>query len=179
MSQSLINTKSEQNRKIELALPAIDEIDYGSNYKDHLLEQYKIYLTLADKISDRRATTNNFFLTLNTGFISAIGIVGYVNKDRIAISKDYILFLTIALIAFCYFWYRLIRSYKDLNSAKFRVIHEIEKRLPLKPFDAEWEALARGKDKNVYMPFSKIEIFIPLIFALFHLLLLAYIFIAK
>jgi hypothetical protein len=38
-------------------------------------------------------------------------------------------------------WYRLVRSYKDLNSAKFKVIHEIEKSLPISPYDAEWEAV--------------------------------------
>ena len=28
-------------------------------------------------------------------------------------------------IALAYMWYRLVRSYKNLNSAKFDVIHEI------------------------------------------------------
>ena len=37
-----------------------------------------------------------------------------------------------ALVLLCYLWYRIIRSYRDLNSAKFKVIHAIEHQLPLR-----------------------------------------------
>jgi hypothetical protein len=150
------------------------EAQYGDNYNPHLLEQYKIYLDMADKISERRHITNNFFLTLNTGIISAIGIFGFFEKDKMTINKDYVFFLTISLLIFCYVWYRLIRSYKDLNSAKFKVIHEIEKKLPIRPFDSEWEALGRGKDTRLYLPFSKVEKFVPLIFGTIHFIIMLY-----
>lgn len=160
--------------KIQDSLFSQEEKAYGEKYKDHILEQYKTYLNMTDKISERRHTMNNFFLTLNTGIISAIGIAGFFEKDKMSINKDYVFFLTISLLIFCYVWYRLIRSYKDLNSAKFKVIHEIEKKLPIKPFDSEWEALARGKDSSVYLPFSKIEKYVPITFAVLHILLTIY-----
>jgi len=163
--------------KIQDSLFSQEEKSYGEKYKDHLLEQYKTYLDMTDKTSERRHTINNFFLTLNTGIISAIGIAGFFEKDKMAINKDYVFFLTIGLLIFCYVWYRLIRSYKGLNSAKFKVIHEIEKKLPIKPFDSEWEALGRGKDSSVYLPFSKVEKFIPITFGVLHILILVYSFI--
>ena len=70
----------------------------------------------------------------------------------------------IAGITVCYLWYRIIASYKGLNSAKFKVIHAIELRLPLALYDTEWEMLERGKNKEVYWPFSHIELHVPKIF---------------
>jgi hypothetical protein len=80
----------------------------------------------------------------------------------------------IAGITICYLWYRIITSYKGLNSAKFKVIHAIELRLPLALYDTEWEMLERGKNKKVYWPFSHIELHVPKIFiAIFAILLLS------
>ena len=38
----------------------------------HLLEQYKIYVEMADRISHRRAVANTFFLTFNTAVVGAL-----------------------------------------------------------------------------------------------------------
>ncbi len=68
-----------------------------------------------------------------------------------AITKNFHQFyglISIAGMLICYSWYRLIRSYKDLNSGKFKLVHEIEKLLPISPFDDEWEIVGRGKDKT-------------------------------
>jgi hypothetical protein len=40
---------------------------------DRLLEQYKIYVEMADRISSRRALTNTFFLTINTAVFALVG----------------------------------------------------------------------------------------------------------
>ncbi|HQQ98560.1 MAG TPA: hypothetical protein PLX35_14915 [Cyclobacteriaceae bacterium] len=165
---------ANQKESIEDSLQSASEGTYGKNYKDHLLEQYKLYIEMTDKISDRRQTVNNFFLTITTAFISAIGITGFFQQEKTEINKDFILFLTIGVVVSCYVWYRMIRSYKDLNSAKFKVIHEIEKQLPIRPFEAEWTALGRGKNKRKYLPFSRIEMFIPLILGLINLSLMLY-----
>ena len=52
--------------------------DYESEYNAHLLEQYKLYVQMADNISARRQTANSFFLTLNT---TIAGLVGYINAN--------------------------------------------------------------------------------------------------
>lgn len=68
----------------------------------------------------------------------------------------------------CYMWYRLIQSYKQINSGKFKVIHKIEQNLPISPYDTEWEMLGRGEDPKRYLPFTHIEIFVPWIFLGLH-----------
>lgn len=134
--------------------------------KSQIIEIYKIYLQMADKISDRRQSANSYFLTINTVIV---GLISYVSFG--AIIKNFHSFyglISIAGMLICYSWYRLIRSYKDLNSGKFKVVHEIEKLLPISPFDDEWEILGRGKDKTKYLPFTKIEMWVPWIFFTLH-----------
>lgn len=62
----------------------------------------------------------------------------------------------------------MIRSYKDLNSGKFKVIDEIEKLLPIRPYDCEWSMVGRGKIKDLYHPFSNVEGAIPLVFRILY-----------
>jgi len=131
-----------------------------------ILEIYKIYLQMADKISDRRQSANSFFLAINTVIVSSIS---YISISNTAYSSNlFYIFVSIAGMVICYYWYRLIRSYKDLNSGKFKVIHQIESYLPLSPYDTEWEMLGRGKDKKKYLPFTKIEMRIPWVFFALH-----------
>lgn len=165
---------SESNMKKQLSekLFVSDSEKYGHGYIEHLLDQYKIYVNAAEKISDRRQSTNEFFLGLNTALI---GLLGFI-KTKENLSEDALL-LFIASVAgavICYLWYRIILSYKGLNSAKYEVIHTIEGRLPLALYDTEWEALGRGEDKTKYWPFSHIERYVPWIFiGLYTILLLS------
>ncbi len=142
-----------------------DKAAYGASYEAHCLEIYKLYVTMADNISVRRQSANSFFLAVNTAII---GVVGYVGGT----SGNWNWAVSLAGLILCYAWYRLIRSYKDINSGKFKVIHEIEKELPLLPYDAEWEALGRGKDPSLYLPFTHIEIWVPGIFGALHAIVL-------
>jgi len=138
-----------------------DTAQYGDKYVEHLLEQYKLYLASAEKISDRRQTANSFFLGLNTALL---GLLGWLHTSQN--TKSDVLFVAASVAAglICFFWYRMMRSYRDLNSAKFEVIHAIEKRLPLSMYDVEWDVLQRGTDRSKYWPFSHIEMNVPLVF---------------
>ena len=138
-------------------LIANDKASYGEDYTSDSLEIYKIYVQMADNISVRRQSANSFFLTINTAIIGIVSYIGGVTG-----------IVSLAGIVLCYAWYRLIRSYKDLNSGKFKVVHEIEKELPLAPYDAEWEALGRGEDPKLYLPFTHVEIWVPGIFGALH-----------
>jgi hypothetical protein len=135
---------------------------YGDKYIEHLLEKYKIYITSAEKISDRRQKANEFFLGLNTALVALLGfITTKTGQGEIA----WLLSLSsVAGMVMCYLWYRIIRSYKGLNEGKFSVIHAIEARLPLALYDTEWEMLGRGEKKEIYWPFTHIELWVPRIF---------------
>ena len=131
--------------------------------KSILLEQYKLYVEMTDRISQRRQSTNTYFLSVNTFLISSFV---YLTINKYSIHSAFIILL--AGWAFCYIWYRLIRSYKDLNSGKFKVVLEIEGLLGYAPYDIEWNKLGCGKDRKLYKPFTEIEPFVPLIFAVLY-----------
>jgi hypothetical protein len=148
----------------------VKQNSYGNKYQDHYLDIYKMYLESVDKISDRRQSANSFFLSVNTGII---GLVGYLQSDAVAssLSPTFYLLISSAGMLICYAWYRLVVSYRQLNSGKFKVIHEIEQRLPISPYDAEWDALGRGQKPDKYLPFTHIEKFVPQIFGGLHVFL--------
>jgi FtsH-binding integral membrane protein len=137
--------------------------------QEHLLEQYKLYLEMADRISGRRETANSFFLTVNT---TLLGFVGYISTSAASAkaenASEYLWLLGVVGIALCYLWARIIRSYRDLNSAKFKMVHLIEKRLPLRLFHAEWEAMGRGENPAKYKPVTHVEKTVPWVFILLH-----------
>ena len=151
---------------IEKELIRNTEEEYGSRYQDHYLDIYKIYVENADRISSRRQSANSFFLTINTVIVS---FVGYVQLDKTQVfNAAFYWVVGVAGMVLCFLWYRLVKSYKDINTGKFKVIHEIEKRLPIAPYDAEWEALGRGKNPKLYLPFTRIELGVPLVFFILH-----------
>ncbi len=143
--------------------------EYGENYYSHYFEQYKMYVESAEKNSDRRQNANNFFLTINTVLISVIGLSFQI---KILEKFDWlrVLFALLGILICIIFWF-LLRAYKQLNSGKFQVIHEMEQLLPLAPYDYEWKILGEGKNKKIYYPFSHIELLIPFIFGIIYLFL--------
>ncbi len=57
--------------------------------------------------------------------------------------------VSLAGILLCYAWYRLVRSYKDINSGKFKVVHEIEKELLIQRlFRSMKESVQNWKSKS-------------------------------
>lgn len=139
-------------------------------YRDHVLEQYKIYLEMADRISGRRDIANAFFLTLNGLCLGAAGAL--IDKGYSFDPKWALLFPLTVLLLECFFWWRLIISYKQLNGAKFQIVGEFEVRLPASPYGkAEWKHLLKGgTDRKTYWPLTHIESKIPVIFAVGYLI---------
>lgn len=160
-----------QTAKIAKVLLSVPKETYGNNYNAHLLEQYKQYLNMADKISDRRSAANTFFLTINTALLSAFGIANLASQK---VSPPLFIVGSVAAIILSYSWYRLVRAYRDLNTAKFKIVHEIENHLPVRPFEAEWEAVGRGNDKKLYYPFTHVENKVPFVFILLYIFVIVY-----
>ncbi len=127
-----------------------------------IFEIYKLYVEMADRISQRRQTANSFFLSVTTALL---GLSGYLHAATEPSHYAPLGILSFAGLIISYMWHRAIRSYKELNDAKFKVIHEMEKSLPFQPYEKEWRALGFGTDKNVYLPFTGIEKWVPWIFA--------------
>lgn len=143
--------------------------NYGDEYDKHLFEQYQLYVAGIEKISDRRQNANNYFITINTALITFLGLSFQVSFLE-SLSWTRSLLAVVGIIICIIFWY-LLRSYKQLNTGKFKVIHEIEQHLPLALYDYEWKILEGGKNKKIYYPFSHIELLIPWVFGLIYFVL--------
>lgn len=129
-------------------------------FQRDLLEQYKLCVEMADRISARRAAANTFFMTFNTAVVGALGAFFEHIPQTAAIA------IYAAAIGFCVAWIVLLRSYRSLNTAKFKVIGLMEERLPSSPlYAAEWKALGEGKDWRKHIPLSPIETIVPIGFA--------------
>jgi hypothetical protein len=160
--------RSPQER-LGAALSGVSANEYGSSYREHAIEIYKVYLEMADRISERREKANSFFLAVNTALIALFANEAF--GSAAASPRPLEQLVPIAGCVLCYLWYRIIRSYRDLNSAKFKVIHEIERQLPLRPYDAEWQSVKRGNNPKLYLPFTHVEGVVPWLFMVFHGLL--------
>jgi hypothetical protein len=148
----------------------IDEATYGvagSPYQGALLEQYKMYVEMTDRVSSRRATMNAFFLSLNTAIATGVSFVWGLQKS----SVWFLAFPLAMLLALAGTWFCLIKSYRQLNAAKFAVIGAMEEKLPASPYvRAEWAALGNGMDKGRYWPMSKLEQGVPVVFAVLYVI---------
>jgi len=120
-----------------------------------IIEQYKLYVETMDRVSERRHSANSFFLSVNTILVSALATLISLTQQS-NIKYGWIIMAAIAGILFCLAWSRLIRTYKQLNQTKFMIIHLLETRLPVRLFDAEWDALNHG-DGTIYRTFSNTE----------------------
>lgn len=144
---------------------------YGEKFNEHLLEQYKLYVEMADRISERRMRTNKFYISLLSGLLVLLSIlvnVGNFNQSLIFV------IVSILGIALCVIWNINIQSYRQLNSGKFKVIHEMEQDLPFPCYDKEWKILGKGKEKSKYLQLTRVEKYIPLILSIPYIFLFLY-----
>jgi len=128
-----------------------------------VLEIYKMFVEMADRVSQRRQSANSFYLTVNTGII---GGTAYLSRSDASYLDTFA--LSLAGIAICFLWVQGVRSYKLLNSAKFEVIHTLEERLPVSPFKDEWTYLTKDGDGKKHKPFNEIEKRVPIVLGIMH-----------
>lgn len=109
---------------------------------------------------------NNIFITLNLAIIAAVSITWNIKS----------LFILVAGIVVCAIWLFFIRNYKLLNAEKFNVINTIEKKLPVTPFNDEWEKL---KNNKKYADCIKLEKALPIMFIILYVVSVVAIIIMK
>ena len=147
--------------------------EYGSKYNDHLLEQYKLYVQMADNISNRRAQTNRFYILLLSTLLTLLSIIIGANLFINSRALAFLLFSILGILLCCV-WFINIRSYRQLNSGKFKIIHKMEQHLPFPCYDKEWELLGKGRKSKKYFQLSRIEQYVPLILVTPYVLLFIY-----
>lgn len=145
---------------------------YGSReqYFDHIFNQYQICINAAEKIAEKRNIANTFFLSLNTFFITCISL-SYDKFLSNLTQKWILIFPLMTLLLLCYLWWRLLKSYSQLNYAKYRIIHEYEKHLPSSPYLLEWIILEEGKNPKIHQPLTDIEKIIPIVLSIIYVII--------
>lgn len=145
--------------------------------KEILLEQYKLFVEMADSHSNRRNQSNNFLFTINSLVLTIYGtLISFADLSLPDMNWVRILASLIGII-FCIAWIRLIINFKKLSEAKFKVIHEMEELLAAyKPYTKEWE-YAKTEETG-YKSVTDIEPFIPYILIALYVLLAIYPFIS-
>ena len=61
------------------------EQQYGTDYQAHLLEQYKLYVDSAQRISDRRSDANKFLLAVNSALVTLAALGGASLEESIVV----------------------------------------------------------------------------------------------
>lgn len=114
---------------------------------------------MSNAISDRRTNMNNIFLTLNSILVA---LITFQFEKK---SMGY----AVVGIVICIIWLVNLDNYKKLNSAKFKIINQLEKELSANIFDYEWELIGRGESGKKYKRMSSVEKWIPYIFIAIYL----------
>ena len=139
---------------------------YNGSFSNAILEQYKLYVQSAENVSARRIASSRYLLTLNAALIALYGFQSSsFSPGWLTISVP-ILGVLVSVL-----WNRIIQSHKDLNNVKFKIIHELELKLPATLYAHEWWLAEEGRGK-AYRSVTDIERWIPLVFLGLHLVLL-------
>jgi len=153
----------------------VDRLQYGDNYQEHLLEQYKLCVEMADRVSARRGQANTFYISLLSALLALLSLV--IDKELFAGPSSILLCFTALIgLALCLTWSVNIASYRQLNSLKYQVINEMEPLLPFACFLREWEIKQEKEERGEagYRQLTKVERYVPLIFATPYAMLLVY-----
>lgn len=131
--------------------------------RDELLEIYKLHAELADRVSQRREGANRLYVSLLAGLAAFLAVlirfgVGDVPVQIVLVSVG------VAGTALSASWYVVLRSYRQLNTGKFRALHELESKLAYPFFQREWDLLGEGEDRSRYWRLTIVEIGLPCTF---------------
>ena len=123
---------------------------YSGDYNASVLEQWKSCVEMADSNTEKRNTSNNVFITINSAILAVV-----------TFSLDYkSMFLSVIGVSICFLWLRTIESYVQLSKIKYAIVNDMEKYLPMQPYTYEWYKLQKDK----YVGLTKIEKVLPVIF---------------
>ena len=127
---------------------------------------YRFFVETAERATDRRESANKWMLSVNA---AVSGLYGYLKAGG-SVPNDgtkqlWMLAIPAAGMIIAVAWAALVRSYKELNKAKFKVIDELEADLAEKPYRREYEHYIRDRK----LAFSDIELLVPVAFFLLYL----------
>ena len=140
----------------------------ANSEQNERLEIYKLHAELTDRVSQRREGANRLYVSLLVGlvvFLAALLRFGTGDVSEQLVLSAIGLFGVLLSVS----WFVVLRSYRQLNSEKFRVLHELEKDIAFPFFTKEWDPGSEGSKSNRYWRLTKVEVTLPVIFGLLFL----------
>lgn len=140
--------------------------------RNELLEIYKLHAELADRVSQRRETANQRYTSLLVGlgaFLAAL--LRFGDGDLPVVATRLVGGLGIVLSVS---WFVVIRSYRQLNTGKFKPLHELEEKLAYPFYKREWDLLGEGRDFRRYWRLTVVETSLPGAFFLLSLIMIVW-----
>ena len=134
--------------------------EYGEKYQDHLLEQYKLYVEMADRVSQRRDQSNRFYVTIISALVALLVVLARLGAAD-SVWAAALLIAGLFGAALSLIWLQNIRSYRTLNSAKFAVINALESQLPTAGYSDEWKLLQPKAGRPQYFQLTRVEQLVP------------------
>jgi len=130
---------------------------------------YAMSVEMADRVSARRGLANQFYLSIET---LLLGVPAFLGLNSSAPGLDPLratLLAAIGVVVSAAWWLQL-RSYRQLNTAKFEVILKMEvDHFHIHPFTDEWNSLKKDRVagwRGRYAELGTIERVVPIVFLL-------------
>jgi hypothetical protein len=126
---------------------------------------YLLAVEMADRISSRRLTANSFYLILEASLV-ALGSTSFISSGVGGEWKQ--LASSVVGVAVSAVWWLALKSYRDLNRAKFQVITAMESKMATRLFSEEWTILKADPVeswRSRYAELGTAERVVPVIFA--------------
>ncbi len=142
--------------------------------QDRLIEVYKLQVQQANNISNRRTTTNRFYLLVMSAltiiFSALLRNLDKLPKDLVDIVSVEWMIVSLGVLGITLSWIRClsINAYLRVNSRKYKALNQLEDVLEYKFFKNEAEFLGKIEKGTTYWQRSLIELTTPgLFFILF------------
>ena len=97
-------SSSEDQWGLFTDVPEAPEYPVREKYQAHLLDKYKLYVEMTDRVSQRRLTTNSYFLSINSGLLAFVGYIG--SRD----SPGYLWLVGFAGIVLSILWWQIVTT---------------------------------------------------------------------
>lgn len=131
--------------------------------RNELLEIYKLHAELADRVSQRREGVHRLYVSVLAGMVTFLAVsirfrIGDMPSDMmLGLAGVFGAFLSLS-------WFAVLRSYRQLNSGKFKTLCDLETKLSYQFFTTEWDLLDKGINRNMYWKITIVETGLPWIF---------------
>lgn len=136
------------------------------------IEEYKLCDARVQRLSERRQTASQTYLSINTVIFS---VFAFLTKDS-GVSGLNLVWVSLPIfsvgILACIIWIRIITDFKKIIGWHYEQLREMEDKIPgsYKVYTKEWEQFFRPQNNREKFSFSRLESFLPRILIVLYII---------